>query len=61
MWPLLFIVILTGLGVFISTQVVSEVSWFTYYVGGMIGLLLSSLILEVINRMRRKKEQGQKK
>lgn len=57
MLPLLFVLFITGLGIVIAYRLSSDVTWFTYYLGGIIGLFISSLILEIWTRRRRKKEQ----
>jgi hypothetical protein len=57
MLPLLFILLVIALGIIISLQIGEETSWFTYYTGGMIGLLLSALALEWWNKQKRKKEE----
>jgi len=54
MLPLLFILIITGLGIFITYYLSNDISWFTYYIGGVIGLLVSSLILEIWTKQKRK-------
>lgn len=57
MLPLLFILCITGLSIVVAYRFSSEVTWFTYYLGGIIGLFISSVILEFWTRRRRKKEQ----
>ena len=57
MLPLLFIILGITLGILVALQIGEGTSWFTYYVGGMIGLLLSSLALEWWNKQKRKKEE----
>jgi len=61
MIPLLFIILVTGLSVFVSWYYSSEVTWFTYYVGGIAGLLVSGIALEIWNRKRRAKEEEEAK
>ena len=61
MLPLLFILLGITLGILIALQIGDETAWFTYYTGGIIGLLLSSLALEWWNRQKRKKEEEEKK
>ena len=58
MIPLLFILIVTVLAVLISEHFSPEVTWFTYFVGGVAGLFVSSVVLEIYNKRRRKKEQN---
>ena len=62
MLALILIVMGTALGVFVSTFFVDEeASWLTYYIGGIVGLLVSSVILEIRNVQRRKKELEEEK
>jgi hypothetical protein len=56
MLPLLFILSVIGLSVFIATLFVTEVTFFTYYVGGVIGLFVSGIALEIWIRRKEKKE-----
>ncbi|MBW1774002.1 MAG: hypothetical protein JRJ82_14080 [Deltaproteobacteria bacterium] len=50
MLALLLIVMGTILGVLVSSFFVEEEStWLTYYIGGIVGLLVSSVILEIRN------------
>ena len=55
MSALLFIIGITVSSVFISLQLASEVSWFTYYLGGVVGLFLSSVVLKCNNELRERK------
>lgn len=55
MLPLLFILFITGLSIMITYYVSEDVTWFTYYIGGVVGLLVSSIILEIWTRRKRKK------
>jgi hypothetical protein len=57
MLPLLFILSVIGLSVYISTFFVSEVTYFTYYVGGVIGMFVSGIALEFWIRRKRKEEK----
>ncbi len=59
MLPLLFILSVIGLSVYVSTFFVSEVTFFTYYVGGVIGMFVSGIVLEIWIRRKRKQEQGE--
>ncbi|MBW1945400.1 MAG: hypothetical protein JRG79_05785 [Deltaproteobacteria bacterium] len=62
MLALLLIVMGTILGVLVSSFFVEEEStWLTYYIGGIVGLLVSSVILEIRNVQRRKKELEEEK
>ena len=54
MIPLLFILTVTGLSMLISCYFSPEITWFTYYIGGMIGLFVSGTALDFWNwRIRR--------
>jgi len=57
MIPLLFIQIVTVFSILIIKYVSSEVTWFTYYIGAMVGFIVSGISLELWNRRRRKKEE----
>jgi uncharacterized membrane protein SirB2 len=56
MIPLLFILIVTGLSILISCHFSPEITWFTYYIGAVIGLFISGLALEFWNRRKRRDE-----
>jgi hypothetical protein len=56
MKPLLFIMLVTGLGILISLQFGSEVTWFNYYAGAVAGLLISGAVLGYWSNRKRKKE-----
>ena len=60
MFPLLFILSVVGLSVYISTLFVSEVTFFTYYVGGVVGLFVSGVALEIWIRRKQKQEETQR-
>ena len=60
MFPLLFILSVVGLSVYISTLFVSEVTFFTYYVGGVVGLFVSGVALEIWIRRKQKREEAQR-
>ncbi|MBN2125843.1 MAG: hypothetical protein JW821_16210 [Deltaproteobacteria bacterium] len=51
-----FILLVTALGVVISCRLSPEVTWFTYYIGGVVGLFGSGIMLEAWNRKRRREE-----
>jgi membrane associated rhomboid family serine protease len=57
MLPLLFILLVVAVSIFISCNVTEKVTWFTYYIGIMSGLLISGIVLQFSNRRRRKREQ----
>ena len=57
MLPLLFILLVIALSILFSCQLSEKITWFTYYMGIMSGLLISGIVLEFSNRRRRKREQ----
>jgi hypothetical protein len=57
MLPLLFILSVIALSVLVTCQLTEKITWFTYYIGIMSGLLISGIVLEFSNRRRRKREQ----
>ena len=62
MLALVLIVMGTVVGVLVSAFFIDEEStWITYYIGGIVGLLVSSVILEIRNVQRRKKELEEEK
>ena len=52
MIALLFIFITTWLGIETSTRFSHEVTWFTYYLGGVFGLFASGMGLELWNKWK---------
>lgn len=56
MIPLLFILIVTGLSTLISCHFSPQITWFTYYLGGVIGLFVSGIALDFWNRRNRRDE-----
>lgn len=56
MLAFLFIIVITGLSILISVVIGTEDSWFEVYVGGIIGLVLSGIVLSVVNKRKRAKE-----
>ena len=56
MIALLFIIVITGISIFISMMVSPKDSWFEVYVGGIIGLVISGFVLGIINKRKRAKE-----
>ena len=56
MIPLLFILIVTGLSILVSCHFSPEITWLTYYIGGMIGLFISGISLDFWNRRNRRYE-----
>ena len=57
MLPLLFMLIVIGLSIFINYLLSDEITWFTYYMGTMSGLLISGIALELWNRRSRRREE----
>ena len=57
MLPLLFILLVIALSVVVSCQLTEKITWFTYYIGIMSGLLISGIVLEFWNRRTRKREE----
>ena len=56
MLALLFILFITAIGVLTSVNLSQEVTWFTYYIGGIIGLFVSSAVLHFWNKKKGKKD-----
>ena len=61
MFSLAFIVIVTGLSIYISYSMSDNTTWFDYYTGGVIGLFISGVILQVWNKRKRAQEMKNKK
>ena len=57
MLPLLFILLVIVLSILVSCQLSEKITWMTYYIGTMSGLLISGIVLEFHNRRTRKREQ----
>lgn len=57
MKPLLFILIITAVSLLISRHFSVEGTWFSYYIGGIAGIVVSGISLEIWNRRRRKLEE----
>jgi predicted tellurium resistance membrane protein TerC len=57
MLPLLFILIVIGLSIFVSYLLSENITWFTYYVGTMSGILISGIALDLWSRRSRKREE----
>jgi hypothetical protein len=55
-----FIVLITGISIFISYALSTKITWFTYYLGGVVGLFISGVVLQIFNKIRRKKELKKK-
>lgn len=61
MLALLFILIITGLCILISYIFSPEITWLTYYLGAVAGLLVSAVIIQIWTRIKKKKEEEEKK
>ncbi len=61
MISLAFIVIVTCISIFISYSLSSDTTWFDYYKGGVIGLFIAGVILQVWNKRKKKLEMENKK
>lgn len=61
MSPLLFILIVTGLSIFINYLLSEKVTWLTYYMGTMSGLLISGIVIDIWNWRNRKREEKKRK
>ena len=53
MFSFAFIVIVTCISIFISYSISDNATWFDYYKGGVIGLFISGIILQVWNKKKR--------
>jgi hypothetical protein len=56
MIALLFVILVTVLSVYISYSISTDVTWFDYYKGGILGFFFSGAVLYAINKRRRAKE-----
>lgn len=56
MIALIFIISATLCGMFVSASASIDPTWLTYYRGAVIGLFISSVILQLRNKKRRSKE-----
>jgi hypothetical protein len=61
MFSLAFILIVTCISIFISYSVSEDATWFDYYKGGVIGLFISAVILQIWNKRKRNQEMKNKK
>jgi len=57
MKPLLFIIVVTGSSIQISRYFSTDVTWFTHYIGGMAGIIVSAIFIGFWNKRRRKAEE----
>jgi len=60
MIALLFIFVMTWLGIETSTRFSQEVTWFTYYVGGVFGLFASGMGLEFWTKWKLREKDPEK-
>ncbi|MBN1626815.1 MAG: hypothetical protein JW944_09850 [Deltaproteobacteria bacterium] len=61
MLDLALIVIITGIGMFVSCSLSDNITWFDYYKGGVFGLFLGGVIIHLLNISRKKQEMKNKK
>ena len=61
MISLFFILIVTGISITISYLITPDPTWFDYYRGGVIGVFISGIILQFVNKRRRRKEMEDNK
>ena len=57
MLPLLFILIVTGLSIFVNYLLSEKITWLTYYMGTMSGLLISGIAIDLWNWRSRRSEE----
>ena len=60
MFALIFIIVTTWLGIETSTRFSQEVTWFTYYLGGIFGLFLSGIGLELWTKWQNREKKADK-
>jgi hypothetical protein len=56
MLSLIFILAVTGISIYVSCSISHTATWFEYYKGGVVGLFISGLVLQIWNKRKRKKE-----
>ncbi len=57
MLALILIIIVTCFSIFVSCSIhPGNITWVDYYQGGMVGFLISGIILQISNKWRRVKE-----
>jgi hypothetical protein len=54
MIPLLFILMVTWLSILFSCHFSPEITWFTYYMGAVIGLFASGMALDLWTKRNRR-------
>ncbi|MFW6147152.1 MAG: hypothetical protein ACOC6B_02040 [Thermodesulfobacteriota bacterium] len=61
MLPLLFILLVTGLSIAVNCFRSEEITWLTYYMGAMTGLLISGIAIDLWDWRKRKREEKQRR
>ena len=57
MMALILVIIVTVFSMFVSCSInVGNITWLDYYQGGMVGFLISGIILHISNKWKRLKE-----
>ncbi len=57
MLALILVIIVTVFSMYMSCSInIGDITWIDYYQGGMVGFLISGIILQVSNKWRRIKE-----
>lgn len=61
MLPLSFILLVTGLSIVVNCLRSEEITWLTFYMGGMTGLLISGIATDLwVWRSRKRQEKRRK-
>ena len=60
MLPLFFILMIVGLSILVNYLRSEEITWLTYYIGTMVGFLISGIVLNLWNWRSRKREEEKK-
>lgn len=61
MLPFLFILAVVGLSIVVNYLRSEEITWLTYYMGTMVGFLISGVVLDLWNWRSRKQEEKRRK
>ena len=57
MLALILVIIVTVFSMYVSCSInLGEITWLDFYHGGMVGFLISGIILQISNKWRRVKE-----
>jgi hypothetical protein len=57
MLALILVIIVTVFSMYVSCSInIGNITWLDYYQGGVVGILISGIILQVSNKWRRMKE-----